>query len=133
MINGGGRCRKLLRCLGHNGWRVTSLRCFCPTSDRIRKLGREEWYCGSYNVGLFIGNLGVIFHPGYSSGSDTGAARIGTWDGTYSGFNKLSGTDPNMGFTPAQGSVYTTSLTISEDAAKTHYLVDYTISDSSHS
>jgi hypothetical protein len=74
-----------------------------------------------FNVGIEIGNILVKFHPGYGGG----AARVELDDNAAGGYQFLANTD--MGFSPALGTQYATTMTLKEDAGHTNYLLDFSI------
>lgn len=75
---------------------------------------------GSYSVGLVVGNIITVFHPGWPGGAN----RI---QSPLAQTIFLNNTD--MGFLPEQGvnNFHTITMTLSEDASHTSYVLQYAV------
>lgn len=75
---------------------------------------------GSYSVGLVVGNIITVFHPGWPGGANRVQSPL-----AQTIF--LNNTD--MGFLPEQGvnNFHTITMTLSEDAAHTSYVLQYSV------
>ena len=82
---------------------------------------------GGFGVFLEVGNILVKFHPGYIRCK---GLRVELDDGSILGGSQhVYVPNQDIGFTPLQGSsnLYTTTMTLKEDAGHTNYLLDFSI------
>lgn len=115
--SGGSHCFALLssqQIAGVSAFDVTTR----PLSVSAQISGDGEG--GNYSVGLVVGHICTVFHPGYP----TGALRV-QFPMAYNIF--VPNTD--VGFTPAQGfgNLHTVTMSVLEDGTGLNYLVDYSL------
>jgi len=79
---------------------------------------------GNDSPGLLIGNVRMMFFPGYSedhNGTIQGIVDLRSEDGGFSLYRTY------LGFVPEFATNYATSMTIQEDSTHTNYIISYSV------
>jgi len=86
---------------------VVGQKTFTEAFTVVAKIGGEQAGAGGYHVGVSIGNLRILFHPGYIGGG----FRVQRVDN-----QQYLITNQTMPFTPIGGNLYTMSIEVSPSA-----------------